>query len=230
MSTGQKDKECRALWVMRVAGTAVVVLAVVLLIVLPAEPVSENVPGFFSAVVGFELASRPDHVSSILGELGSPERAEAARRMDLGTRIDFLYALAYAAFYVGITLLLAARTRISRGVQVMLYALAAVMVLGDWLENRELLVLCWMTDGQEIAEALPRLRFLTLVKWYAIYAASAIVATAIWREVGWWRWSAIFFALAAALGFSSLIYLPAIEYGGFALVVAWIATYVRALG
>ena len=229
MSTGQKDEERRGLWVMRVAGTAVVILAVVLLIVLPAAPVRENIPGFWSPIIGFELASRPGHLSGILGDPGTAERAEAARRMDLGNRIDFLLALSYAVFYVGITLLLAGRARISRGVELVLYALAATMAVGDCLENRELLFLSWASDAPEITAALERLRVFTLVKWYAIYAASAMVASGIWREPGWWRWSAVFFAAAAVLGFSSVMHLPAIEYSSAALFVAWIATYVRSL-
>ena len=229
MSTGQKDEECRGLWVMRVAGTAVVILAVVLLSVLPAAPVRENIPGFSSPIIGFELASRPEHLSGILGDPGTPERAEAARRMDLGNRIDFLFALSYAALYVGITLLLAGRAGISRGIELVLYALAATMAVGDCLENRELLFLSGASDAPGITAALERLRVFTLVKWYAIYAASAMVAGGIWREPGWWRWSAVFFAVAAVLGLASVIHLPAIEYSSAALFVAWIATCARSL-
>ena len=221
-------RERQALRVLRVAGTAVLLLAAILLTVMPAEPVSENVPGFRNAVIGFELASRPEHVFGILGRPGVPERAEAVRRMDLGNRIDFLYMVAYPAFCAGIALLLAADGRLPRRIATLLLVLPVVMALGDALENRELLFLSGVTDPGTMTAALGRLRVFTLVKWYAIYGASGIAAPFIWREQGWWRWSALFFGAAALLGLASIVYLPAIEHGSMALIVAWTMTYVRA--
>ncbi len=40
---------------------------------------------------------------------------------------------------------------------------------------------------------------------------------------------AVFFGAAALCGLASLVHLPAIEYGSWALAVAWMMTYVRAL-
>jgi hypothetical protein len=222
-------RERRALRVLRLAGTAVLLLSAVLLTIMPAGPVSENVPGFRGAIIGFELASRPEHVFGILGRPGAPERAEAVRRMDLGNRIDFLYLIAYPAFYVGIALLLAAHGRVPRAVVAVLLVLPVVMVLGDALENRELLFLSGVTDPGVMTAALGRLRVFTLAKWYAIYAASGIAAPFVWREPGWWRWSALFFGAAALLGLASIVYLPGIEQGSMPLIVAWTMTYVHAL-
>ena len=230
MVVRRADRERRALWVLRLAGTSVLVLGLVLLWVHPSEPVGENVPGFSMPVVGFELASTPEHVAGILGEPGSPERAVVAALMDQGTRIDFLFALAYPGLYVGLALLLDAHGNLVRGLGLLVHLLAVAMVVGDWLENKELLVLCWTTEPEAMAAALARLRPVTLTKWYALYAASAIVATGVWREQGWYRWAAPIFALAAIIGFFSWVYLPAIEYSSGPLFVAWLATYVRALG
>jgi hypothetical protein len=226
--TKSARSERRALWVLRVAGSAVLLLSAVLLIVMPAAPVSENVPGFQTAVVGFELASRPEHVLGILGGPTAPERAEAVRRMDLGNRIDFLYMIAYPALYAGIALLLAAHGRLPRPVATLLLVLPVIMALGDALENHELLLLSGVTDPGAMTGALGRLRLFTLVKWYAIYGASGIAAPFIWRERGWWRWSAFLFGGAALLGLASIVYLPAIEHGSMALIVAWVMTYVHA--
>lgn len=220
-------RERRALRVLRIAGSAVLLLAVVLIAVMPAAPVSENVPGFQNAVIGFELASDPAHVFGILGRPGAPERTDAVRRMDLGNRIDFLYMLAYPALYVGIALLLAAHGRITGIGAAALVSLAACMTLGDALENRQLFALSAATDPQAMADPLARLRVFTLIKWYAIYGASGLAAPFIWRESGWWRWSAVFFGAAALCGLASLVHLPAIEYGTVALLVAWTMTLVR---
>jgi hypothetical protein len=193
----------------------------------PAHPVSENVPGFVNPVVGFEFASRPEHVTGILGQPGTPERAEATRRMVLGTRVDFLFAVAYASIFAGLARLLMARGCLPRGAGRGLYALAAVMAIGDILENRQLLALCSLADAAEMAPVFERLGIITRVTWYAIYAACAIAAVGVWRDTGWFRSIAVLFAAAAVLGFSSILYLPAIEWGSVPLFLGWMATWIR---
>jgi hypothetical protein len=220
--------ERRALRVLRVAATAVLLLSVVLLTIMPATPVTSNVPGFSSPVIGFELASEPAHVFGILGAPGAPERADAVRRMDLGNRIDFLFMVAYSALYVGITLLLIAHGRVRGGTAMLLLVLPVLMAGGDALENRQLLVLSGTVDPEAMAAPLGALGFWTRIKWYAIYSESALLAPLIWRERGWWRWSAVAFGLAALLGFASVVHLPGIEYGSYVVGVAWVMTLVRA--
>lgn len=217
----------RALLVLRGSATAVFVLSMVLLALMPSKPVTANVPGLGSAVIGFELASEPAHVFGILGAADAPERPEAVRRMDLGNRIDYLFMAAYATLYAGIALLLAAHGRIGGGVQALLFALAVAMFVGDALENRQLLVLSQLTDPAAMTAPLAALGCWTRLKWYSIYAASALVAPFIWREAGWWRWSAVPFALAALLGFTGPVYLPGIESGSYVVGSAWLMTLIR---
>ncbi len=212
---------------LRITGSIVLVLGIVLAVLMPSAPVSENVPGFQNAVIGFELASEPAHVFGILGRPGEPARADAVRRMDLGNRLDYLYMLAYPGLYVGIALLLAAHGRVGGTLTKVLMVLALCMTLGDALENLQLFALSAATDEPSMAGPLGQLRFFTLVKWYALYGASGLAAAFIWREAGWWRWSALFFGAAALCGLLSLVHLPAIEYGTVALLVAWLMTYVR---
>ena len=93
---------------LRVAGAAVLLLSVVMLAVFPVAPGASERAGFISPVVGFELASEPEHVLGILGAPGrAPERPAAVAGMDLGNRIDFLFMIAYPALYLGIALLAA---------------------------------------------------------------------------------------------------------------------------
>jgi len=220
-------RERCALWVLRIAGSAVVALYVVLAAVLPTRPVTDNTPGFMTPVLGFELASEPAHVFGILGAPGAATRDETVRRMDLGNRIDFLFMVAYPALFVGIGLLLAAQGHVRGWVRLVLLVLPVVMTVGDALENRELLVLSAATEPSLMVEPLLRLRLFTVIKWAAIYGWSGLVAVHVWRAAGWWRWSALPFAMAAALGVVSLIHLPAIEYGMFPLAVAWLMAYIR---
>lgn len=224
-SVARQTQERVALRVIRGAGTAALVLGLTLLVVLPATPVVENVPGFATAVVGFELASTPAHVAGILGAPGTPERARTVRRMVLGTWIDFLFALAYSTLYVGIALFLDARAHMPRPLLLVVTALAATMAIADGLENGELLLLCGPLDAAGMSGSLARLRLFTLTKWYAIYAASALLAPFLWRAGGRWRWAASAFAAAAALGALSLVFLPAIEQGSLLLSVAWTISY-----
>jgi hypothetical protein len=221
--------ERRALAIIRGSGAAVLALTVVMLAVFPAAPVERNVPGFTSPVVGFELASTPEHVLDILGHPENPARPAAVARMNRGNRIDFLLMIAYPALYVGIVLVLRARGRLPGALGTLLLALPAVMWLGDLLENRELLTLATQTDPTTMTAGLARLRPFTIMKWHALFGTSALVAYPIWQDPTWWRWTGATFGLAAVVGFSSVIALPAIEIAGYLLALAWVGTWVYSL-
>src|SRR5256885_1807942 len=104
-----------ALRLIRIAGTAMVVLFVAFQLVNPRRPVGVNTPGFRDPVLGFELASRPEDVFGILGAPGDPARAGAVSGMQRGLYLDFVFLLAYSTFYAAIASLLAARGALARG-------------------------------------------------------------------------------------------------------------------
>jgi len=228
ISTAAAPSERRACTVIRVAGTAALVLTVAFLVILPTKPVHENIAGFNNPLLSFELASRPEHVFGVLGRPGDPGREDAVRRTDLGNRIDFLFMIAYPTLFAGIALLLESHGSITRTTRQAMVALAVVMALADALENRQLLFLSGATDPAAMQPWLRRLQVFTRIKWYAIFLAAAVLAAGIWREREWWRWSAPFFALAALCGALSFVYLPAIEIGMYVLTIGWIMAYVRA--
>jgi hypothetical protein len=149
--------------------------------------------------------------------------------MVTGIRLDFLFLLAYPTFTVGIALLLASR-RAHRWLVPTVVVLAVAMAVADALENRELLALAGTVSAADMRAPLARLRIFTLVKWYALFGAAGLLAVFVWREPGWWRWTAPLFGLAALCGLASLAHLPAIEWGIAPLGVAWMLTYVRAFG
>jgi hypothetical protein len=221
--------ERRALRWIRVTGSAVLLLFLAFQVVNPRRPVVANTPGFSDPVAGFELASTPDHVFGILGRPGSFQRGETVVRMRLGIWLDFLFLLVYPAFYVAIAMLLVARGNVPRLFAGALLVLPLAMCLGDALENRELLALADTPDASAMWPHLARLRVFTLFKWYALYAASGIIAILVWRQREWWRWSAPLFGVAALLGVASFVHLPAIEWGIAPLGLAWLMTYVWAL-
>jgi len=221
--------ERRAILIVRANGAIVLALSIMMLAVFPAAPVERNVPGFVSPVVGFELASTPEHVFGILGRPDDPRRAEAVARMNRGNLIDFVYMIAYPALYAGIALLLTARGRLAGPLAKFLLFLPAVMWLGDLLENRELLVLAGLTDGASMADPLARLRTFTFMKWHALFGASILIAFPIWQDLSWWRWCGLVFAAAGILGFGSLVHLPLLEAAAYVMALAWLGTWVYSL-
>ncbi len=221
--------EGQALAIVRVSGAVVLLLSIVMLAVFPAAPVERNVPGFFSPVVGFELASTPEHVFGILGRPDDPRRADAVARMDRGNWIDFVYMVAYPALYAGMALLLTARGRLPGPLAKFLLVLPVVMWLGDLLENRELLALSVLTDPAAMTDHLARLRPFTTMKWHALFGASALIAYPIWQDRSWWRWCGPVFGIAAVLGFGSLVHLPLLEAAAYVMALAWLGTWVYSL-
>jgi hypothetical protein len=222
--------EAQALRLLRVAGSAVLVLFVAMMSVNPGKPVEANTPGFVDPVAGLELASRPEHVFGILGSPTAPARAGTVRRMVRLTRLDFLFLIAYPAFHLGMAGLLLARGGVPRPVAVALLALPIVMAVGDALENREILVLTGLLEPEPMLPVLARLRLFTALKWGALYVDSALLALLIWRQREWWRWSAPLFGLGALLGFFALVHPPAIEWSMVPIGIAWAMTLVRGLG
>jgi hypothetical protein len=77
--------------------------------------------------------------------------------------------------------------------------------------------------------SLARLRVFTLLKWYAIFGSAALLAPVLWREPDWWRFAAPLFALAAVLGVVGLVHPAGIEWGGNAVGLAWLLTWIHAL-
>lgn len=219
--------ERAAVRLLRITGTAVLLLFLGFQVVNPRRAAVANTPGFSDPVAGFELASTPDDVLGILGAPGHPAREGMVRQMVAGTRLDFLFLVAYPAFTAAIALWLVARGA-ARPLAAVVVGLAVVMALGDALENRELLILARTVDPNAMWPALARLRVFTLAKWWAIYLAAALLAVFVVREHGWWRWTAVLFGLAALCGVVSVVHRPAIEWGIAPLGLAWLATYVRA--
>jgi hypothetical protein len=207
----------------------VLVLFVVLTAVGPTAPVVANPPGIQTPVVGLELAATPDEVFGIVGPPGHPGRPAAVAAIRLGTIGDFLFLLAYASLYAAIVQVLRARNAAPAWVGAVGYALAATMAAADALENVQVLRLLDAVDAAAMASPLAALRAFTLAKWNAIFAASALVAPGMWRSGVGWRASAVFFALAALVGFAWPIHLPAIEWSIAPTGLAWTGTWAWSL-
>jgi hypothetical protein len=223
------EDERRAHRLVRVAGSAAVALFAVMTVAGPSAPVVANPPGFATPVAGIELAATPEEVFAILGAPDAAARADAVRRHRLVLLLDLGFLVAYPTLLAGVARLLRARGRLGNGVTTLVTALAVVMAIGDALENRELWVLTGLGDPAAMAAPLARLRAFTLLKWYAIFLASAILAVGVARERAWWRWSAPFFAAGALVGFATVLHRAAVEWSMAPTALAWTIAWVYSL-
>jgi hypothetical protein len=221
--------EARAIRLVRLAGGAVLILGAVLFAVMPKTAVRENVGGLQGAVIGFELATTPAHVLGILGQPGDPARPDTVRAMDLANRIDFLFMIAYPALSLGIAFWLAARGIGPRSLPTIVGLLALAMWAGDLIENLQLLQLSQTTDPGAMAKPLAVLRVATWIKWKSLFITALLEGAFVWRDASTWRWSALVFVAAGALGITGVVWLPGVEYGANLLGVGWLWTWIHAL-
>jgi hypothetical protein len=219
-----------ALWAVRTAGLAVVLLSVLLMLVLPASPAHHNLPGFSSPIVSFELATEPEQILQILGRPGEEVRASIVAAMDRGNKLDFLFLFAYPALHVAIAALLVVRGHAPRGLVWGVCGLAVAMALGDALENVQLLALSAMTEPSAMQEVLPTLYVASRAKWTALYVASALLALFVWRDRSSWRYCALPWGAGGLLGALGVVWLPGVEYGAYLLGLAWLWSWLYSLG
>jgi hypothetical protein len=216
-----------AVRIIRLAGAFALLLFVVGWVVGLTRPVTANPPGFATPAVGIELATTPAEIFGVLGAPGAAGRSAAVQEMRRSLAIDNGFLMAYAALYAGIALLLRARRHFGPLMTTAVLVLCVVMAIGDMFENRQLWILSGLTDPGAMAPVLGRLHVCTLVKWYAIFLASALVASGVAREAS--GWSTVPFALGALLGAVGLVHPPAIEWSMLPIGIAWAATWGHAL-
>jgi hypothetical protein len=222
--------EARAVRLVRLAGGATLLLGIVLFAVMPKTAVRENVDGLQGAVVGFELATTPAHVVGILGQPSDPAHDAMVRSMDLTNRIDFLFMIAYPALTFAIALWLVARGALPRWLTPTIAVLSFAMWAGDCVENLQLLQLSHATDAAAMAGPLAVLRVATRIKWSALFVAALVESPFVWRDASGWRWSAVVFLVAGALGVVGLVaWLPGVEHGANLLGVGWAWTWIASL-
>lgn len=220
--------EREARWAVRGVGVAVAALAVALIAVGPTSPVRQGIHGLSNVVIGFELATEPEHVFMLLGAPGDPDREAAIRAMDRVNRLDFAFLLAYPALQLAIAAWLVARGLAPRPLLIAVAGLAAAMSAGDAVENLQLLALSGLTEQDAMLPLLARLRVATAVKWGALFLASAALAPFLWREPSRWRWAALPFGLAALLGAMGPVWPPGVEQGALVVGLGWLAVVVHA--
>ena len=154
-------------------GIAVVVMSLILLAVFPAKaPVLPD--GFFTPIIAFEFIQTPDEVYRLFGKEGTAERDMMVHAIDLGNRIDFIYMVLYTGFLFAFCLKVFQKTH--RKLYMTGALIAAVVLLGDFLENIQLLgITAHLSTGSFLNE-LERLRYFTWLKWGGLCLVFVVLA------------------------------------------------------
>jgi hypothetical protein len=85
------------------------------------------------------------------------------------------------------------------------------------------------TDPAAMAGPLLVLWPATRMKWAALFVAAILAGVYVRHDRTWWRWSALVFVAAGAVGLVGFLWLPGIEIGGNLVGVAWLVSWVHAL-
>ena len=160
-------------------GIAVILVSLLSLIVFPQSSPGE-IEGFSTPIVAFEFAQTVEEINTLFGPASSPERADMVRHMNQGNYLDYLYMLLYSGFLFSFALL-----AVKQSGQKWVYAgavLAVLALIGDALENVQLLTITANLQSGDFADALMRLHWFTWLKWGSLAVYFLVMASWFWEN------------------------------------------------
>lgn len=145
-----------------IVGLLVLAMSVVLLAVFPAK--APRMPdGFFTPIIAFEFIETTAEVFQMFVTTDATVRQEIVNAMDLGNRLDFIYMCLYSLFLLLFSVKCA---EISGNKFYYIGAAVSVLVLvGDVLENVQLLGITAQLENGNFDTLLFRLHLFTWIKW-----------------------------------------------------------------
>lgn len=162
------------------------IVTMLLLIVIPGAALppaaTDHSSKFTNSMLWFELAKDADEVFANLGPADDPIGRDRRANLDAANQWDFGFMVAYSAFNGALVLLVWTLNRGARFWNGLSLAgagiiLAALMLVGDVLENMQLLRLTGFATADEVPEEVMRqLNVWTRVKWGAIFAETMLLA------------------------------------------------------
>lgn len=196
---------------------------------------------FQNPIVEFELVLSAQEVFDVLLDPGSAEGKTLRAQMDRVNYADYVFMLCYSVFNACMFLFLGAlnRTKSSpyfasnRFINLGL-TLAILMLLGDAIENVQLLRLTNYQTPQEIGASLLNLLIVfTRIKWVALFGSSVLLGMAYAAYLGrsFGVIVTFFYCIGGALGLVSMAVpaaRPLAEIGTSLMAVGWIVTLVHA--
>ncbi|MDA3895693.1 MAG: hypothetical protein PF482_06050 [Desulfobacteraceae bacterium] len=148
-------------------GLLVIIMSVTLVIIFPSK--APKMPdGFFTPIIAFEFIKTKAEVFQLFVATDGTTRQAMVNAMDLGNRLDYIYMCLYSVFF-----LLFCQKCADISKKKLYYtgmAIAVVVLLGDALENRQLLGITAKLENGDFAAELSLLYFFTWIKWGGIAA------------------------------------------------------------
>ncbi len=173
-----------------------------------------NAHGFETAIAWFELAATPEEVFQILGNPETDGGRKIRETMDTTNRWDFPFIIGYSAFNASLFFLLRAgnnarsrRIFKSRGVAWIGIVLGALMIVGDYVENFQLLTLTGLPNVDSVASStMVLLNIFTRIKWASIFFAGLLLGWGYSSYFGrsWGLGLSFLFTMTAFLGVFSI--------------------------
>jgi hypothetical protein len=173
------------------------ILGPLLFALIGPREIGPMVPGFISPVIAFEFAESGAEVWDLFRPVGSAEA------MDRVNRWDFLYMVVYNLFLFTFAMGLAHMT--GRRYFYIPAALAGLILVGDVMENVQLLALTYETtlDGNFYDPYLARLRVYTWLKWGGLAVYCLLMAPYFRRLGDWSRFTGYVAVLPAILAIAA---------------------------
>ena len=183
-------------------GLAVIALSLINMMVFPQSSPGQ-IEDIRSPIIAFEFAETPEEIITLFGTNGSPEQTDMIRKMDQGNTLDYLYMLLYSGFLFSFAILAAKHSG-----RKWVYAgavLAALALVGDALENVQLLTITVNLQSGDFIEALTRLHWFTWLKWGSLALYFLVIAVWFWGNGRYAKLIAITRILTFLLGLVSFI-------------------------
>ncbi len=183
-------------------GIAVIVVSVISLFIFP-QTSPGQIEGFRSPIIAFEFAQTVDEINILFGPNSSPEQADMVRKMDQGNTLDYLYMLLYSGFLFSFALV-----SVKQSGKKWLYlgaVLAVLALVGDAVENVQLLTITANLQSGDFLEALARLHWFTWLKWGSLALYFLVMSVWFWGNGRFGKLISVIGILAFLLGLISFI-------------------------
>lgn len=183
-------------------GLAVMLVSVISLFVFP-QTSPGQIEGLRTPIIAFEFAETVEEINTLFGANGSPEQADMIRKMDQGNYLDYLYMLLYSGFLFSFAGLAAKQTS-----QKWVYAgavLAVLALIGDALENVQLLAITANLQSGDFVDALTRLQGFTWLKWGSLAVYFLVISVWLWRNGRFAKLIAVVAELTFLLGLFAFV-------------------------
>jgi hypothetical protein len=160
-------------------GLAVILVSLISLFVFPQSSPGQ-IEGLRTPIIAFEFAETVEEINTLFGPVGSPEHANMVQKMDQGNMLDFLYMLLYTSFLASFAI--TANKQRPMGLWSIAVGLALLALIGDMLENIQLLQITNNLNSGDFVDSLTRLHWFTWLKWGSLALYFLVTARWFWEN------------------------------------------------